>query len=182
MPNAGKSLGVYITTGDPDTMNDASLYAPGELGQTFDYNDRTYQIVKLDSGCTASNASGVPAANDLLYWKARANYLVTNDFRQAEGGSLGTGAEFNSLAGILRNSATAGYYIAMLVRGRNIAVTNTANDTAIGESAIADQTAGRADITGEAVGTAPTYQSIGRIRTAGSGGTAYVDVDVPEIP
>jgi hypothetical protein len=159
-------------------MNDASLYAPGELGQTFDYNDRTYQIVKVDSGAAATVAL---AANQLLYWKDRANYLVTNDFRVAEGGSLGTNAPANSPAGILRNAATAGYYIAMLVRGRNIACADDGS-CAVGETAHADLTASQARVTGEAVGTASTYKSVGRVRTASSSNVAYVDVDIPEIP
>lgn len=182
MPNAGKSLGVYITTGDPDTMNDASLYAPGELGQTFDYNDRTYQIVQVDSGCVAANGVGVPAANDVLWWKDKSNYLVTNDWRQAfTAGGGGTAPSNNAVAGVLRNAATAGYYIAMLVRGRNIPVADDGS-CGKGEIAIASATASQAQASGIAAGTAPTHKPLGIVRTSSSANVAYIDVDVPEIP
>lgn len=181
MPNANRSLGIYLRTGDPDTMNESSLFRPGELGCAFDYNDRAYQIVKLDSGATASNSVGVVAANQLAFWKDKSAYLVTNDWRQAIGGAIGTNAWMNQVAGIFRTAATAGYYCCILQRGRTIAV---ADDTspAVGETAIASSTANTSRIAGEAVGTAPTYQPLGIVVVASSASVSYVDVDIPNIP
>lgn len=185
MPNRGKTLGNYIPTGDPDTMNESSLYAPGELGQTFDYNDRTYQIVKLDSGAitNADTTGTAPAANDVLFWKNKSNYLVTNDYRQSfTTGGGGTSPEANAIAGILRIAATRGNYIAMLVRGRNIAVADQGGSCGKGEIACADIQSNRASVLGIAAGTAATHKPVGIVRTATAASVAYVDVDIPEIP
>lgn len=181
MPNINRDQTMYVQTGNPDTWSAASLQRPGELGKAYDVNDRTYQRVKLDSGVSASNTVGVVAANQLAFWKDRANYLVTNDKRVAEGGSLGTNAFANSVAGIFRSAVTSGYYCDILVRGRNIAVSDT-NDVAVGETLIADVTANTAKAAGEAVGTAPTYLAIGRCRTASSASVCYADIDLVNIP
>jgi hypothetical protein len=181
MPNINRDQTVYIPTGNPDTWSADTLQRPGELGKAYDYNDRTYQRVKLDSGATAANTVGAVAANQLAFWKDRANYLVTNDKRQAEGGSLGTNAFANSVAGIFRSAVTAGRYCDILVRGRNIAVSDT-NDVAVGETLIADITANTAKAAGEGVGTAPTYNPIGRCRTASATNVCYADIDLTNIP
>ena len=182
MPNTNRSLGVYIPTGDPDTVNVSSLYAGGELGLAFDHNDRAYQIVQVDSGCVAANGVGVVAANDLAFWKDKDRYLVTNDFRQAIGGSLGTEAYRNQVAGVFRNAVTAGYYTNILQRGDNIPVACTTTPDAVGELVVASNTASQAYCAGINVGTASTHQIIGTCRVAASANVAYVDVDIPNIP
>jgi len=183
MPNSNRSLGTYVRTGNPDTVNVSSLYAAGELGTAYDYNDRAYQIVKLDSGCVAGASTGVVAANQLAFWKDKDAYLVTNAPDQAIGGALGTGAQANQVAGIFRNAATAGYYCHILQRGDNIPVADDGSTPdAVGESAIADTTANVSRIVGIAVGTAPTYQDLGTCRVVSDGTDTYIDVDIPNIP
>jgi hypothetical protein len=170
---------VYTETGDPDTLNVSTLYRLGELGTVHEKNDRSYQRVRLDTGCTSAVATGIPATNDVLYWKDKNTYLVTNDSAQA----VGTGANSwrNSVAGVLRNAATAGNYIDALQRGDSINLPDGGNTFAIGESVIAEAgTASAADRI--AVGTAPTYRTIGIARGAASGGVVSVDVDIPSIP
>lgn len=172
---------VYLSTGNPDTTNDATLYAPGELGACFDYppgtNQRTYQRVQLDSGATAANTVGVVAANQIAFWKSKSAKIVTNDFRQAIDASVANGA-MNNVAGVFRTAVTAGYYCDVLKTGNSISVTSDGSGTA-GSIAVADTTANTARIVGVTVGTAPGYQQLGVIRTAGA--TATVDVDIANL-
>jgi len=179
MPNANRSLGIYVPTGNPDTVNVSSLYRQGELGTAYDYNDRAYQIVQLDSGATVANAVGVVAANQLAFWKDKDKYLVTNDKRFAIGGPT---SGVNQIAGIFRNAATAGNYCHILQRGDYIPVASHTSPDAIGEYAVGDTTADVNRIIGINVGTAPTHQAIGVARTVVSANVTYVDVDIPNIP
>jgi hypothetical protein len=170
---------VYTVTGDPDTLNTSTLYKLGELGAVHANNDRVYQRVRLDSGATSSTSVGAVAANQLAYWKDKDTYLVTNDSAQA----IGTGASAfrNQVAGVFRNAATADNYIDVLQRGDNIPIADGGNTFAIGESVIAEAgTAAAADRI--AVGTAPTYRTVGIARGAASGGNVNVDVDIPATP
>lgn len=174
---------VFLSTGNPDTTNDATLYAPGELGAVFDFNPgvnaRTYQRVKLDSGATSANAVGVVAANMLAYWKDKTQKIVTNDTKQAAGASVANGFG-NNVAGIFRFAVTAGNYCDILKTGNGINVASDGTGGA-GATAIADVTASQARIAGIAVGTAPTYQPLGVIRVAAVANIAVVDVDIPNL-
>lgn len=187
MPNINREQTPYIVTGNPDTMNvspsdfTGTGGRPGELGNAFDARDKAYQIVQLDSGATAATPTGVVAANQLAFWKNKDNYIVTNDRRQAMGLGAATGAYRNFVAGIFRNAVTAGNYTCVLQRGDNIPVADGGNTFAAGESVIAeDDSAAAADRV--AVGTASTFQILGRARGAASGGNVNVDIDITNIP
>lgn len=180
MPNANRSLGVYVKTANPDSVNDSTLYREGELGVAYDYNDRAYQVVQLDSGATSSQTVGVVAANQLAFWKDRSKYIVTNCASLANGGGAAN-AYCNNVAGIFRNAVTAGNYCHILQRGRNIAV-KEAGSAAIGQSLEATPSATTAGATGIAIGTQNTYQKIGVVRTATVANVCYADVDIPNIP
>lgn len=192
MPNTNRDQTPYLPTGNPDTTNIHPLptatdpgqnWRPGELGKAFDYNDRAYQRVKLDSGVSASNTVGVVAANQLAFWKDRSNYIVTNDKRFALLGGVANSFA-NNVAGVFRTAVDAGHVCDILQRGYNIPVTATAGLTA-GEQVVADVTADTAYADGPInVGTAITYQVLGVCRTSSTGaaGTAYVNFDIPNIP
>src|ERR1043166_4721896 len=86
MPNVNRGLSAFMQGGNPDTVN-VSLssppvpgsftpYAPGDLGTTFEYQDKAYTPVIVDSGATASTPTGTVLANQLLYWKDDAIRLV----------------------------------------------------------------------------------------------------------
>lgn len=182
MPNIIRSQPVYLFTGDPDTVNVASLYAPGELGVQFESNDKGYQIVQCDSGATAATPAGAVAANDLAFWvnKSPGVYRVTNDERFAIGGQTAN-AWRNQVAGIFRNAVTAGYYCCILKRGSNIAVKSDGNG-GVGQTAVADGTAGASQVGTVAVGTASTYVPVGIMRGSASGGNINVDVNIPDTP
>lgn len=181
MPNTNRRQPIYLPTGNPDTWHDPTLYAAGELGLAFDYNDRAYQRVRVDSGATAANPIGVVAVNTLAFWKDKDQYLVTNDDRQAIGGST-VNAWRNQVAGIFRHAVTAGDYCDILQRGDNIPVAAAAFAGGIGQRCIA-QTTGTAQVTFEAVGAANTYQVVGVARGAAAWtNLVQADVDIPNIP
>lgn len=180
MPNTNRDQTMYVPTANPDTWSSATLQRPGELGKAFDANDKAYQRVKLDSGATAANTVGVVAANQLAFWKDRANYIVTNDKRFAL--LNGVANSFgNNVAGVFRSAVPAGYYCDILQRGRNIPVAAVAGVDG-GEQVIADVTANTASADSVAVGTAVTYQKLGVVRTNVANSVAYADFDIPNIP
>ncbi len=171
MPNNIRKQTIYADTGDPDTVNVASLYKPGELGASLSRNDREYQLVQCDTGATADTGVGVVAATQLAFWKDRANYLVTNDLAQSVR---------NQVAGIFRVAVTAGRYCFVLKRGRAISVLAASGTYVDGEKAIPNSGTA-ADITRLAAGTALTYTGVGEVRGARSGGVVSVDVNIPEV-
>ena len=180
MPNANRSQTVYVSTGNPDTVNDSTPYFPGQLGQAMDVNDRAYQYVQLDSGATVSSPAGVVAANEVAYWKDRSQYIVTNDSSQAL--FQATANSFrNNVAGIFRNAMTAGNYGFVLQRGRSINVKEAGSATA-GMILIANTSATAADTLGVAINTAPNCQPLGVVVTGTVANVAVADIDIPNIP
>ena len=182
MPNTNRIISPYIPDGNPDHMNVASLYAPGDLGAAFDFNDRAYQVVQVDSGATVSTPIGVVAEHQLAFWKDKDKYLVTNDDRVAIGQPTAN-AFRNQVAGVFRVAATAGRYVCILQRADHVYV-HGAQGGGIGQTIIA-QTTGTGQVTFEAVGGNRTYQKLGVAREATSATLAnhvYVDLDITNIP
>ena len=177
MPNINRMGTVYVPTGNPDTVDVPSLYAAGELGVAYDWVDRAYQIVKFDSGASTILAS---AANQLLYWKDRANYIVTTDSAQVMGGVGGTNQFRNEVAGILRCAAHPGYYIHMLIRGRNIPVLSSGGAFVVGDWVVPHTTA--AQVIAVTAGTAPGVKPVGTCAVAITGTPVRTDVDLTNIP
>ncbi len=193
MPNYIRQMSPFIPNGNPDTMNVAPPtqltgggnppgsffpYAGGDLGSTFDYNDKAYEMVQLDSGATASAPSGAVAANQLAYWKSKTLRVVTNDRTQALGNSVAN-ASGNFVAGIFRTSVGAGNLCCVLVRGYSIPVKSGSNSITIGQTVISDTDANGPQATSVAVGTASTYAVLGYARAASGGGNTTCDVDIP---
>lgn len=172
MPNTrAGSQTVYVITGNPDTSQEETAFRPGEIGQTFEYDTKSYQAVKLDSGATAATPSGVVAANQLAYWKDKTNFVVTNDLRQSNR---------NNVAGIFRMANTAGYErVFILQRGDAISVKSDGAG-AVGDSIIADATS--TQVTNIAAGSAPTYQKLGTVTAVAGGGNITADVDINPVP
>lgn len=177
---------IWLPTGNPDTTNISSADfnsgggQPGGLGLEHEsgFPDRTYQRVQLDSGATLSTPTGAVAANQSAYWKDKSAYIVTNDSRFAMGGAAAAGAFRNYGAGIFRLAATAGNYIDVLKRGKNIPLKDGGNTFAAGETVILENDTTAAAFDRTAVGTAPSSQQIGVARGAASGGNVNVDVDI----
>lgn len=180
MPNANRIQTLFIDTGNPDTMNVSTMLRPDELGAAYDVNDRAYQIVQVDSGCTAATPAGVVAATQIAYWKDRSTYKVTNDSRFGLVGGVANSYR-NNVAGVFRNAATAGNYVCLLQRGRSISVKEVGSATA-GMTLCASTSTTAADALGTAIATSSPTQQIGIVRVATSGTTCSADVDIPNIP
>lgn len=181
MPDANRVQTVFVSTGDPDTVNDdlTTFVRPGQIGQAYDLNDRAYQYCQLDSGATAA-ANAAPAATQFLYWKDRSQYIVTNDSRFGLRG--GVAASFrNNVAGVLRNAATPGRGIFVLQRGRAIVV-KEAGSGAGGMLLVSDTSTTAAQGLGVAINTAAPAQLLGVITVATAAGVCTADIDIPNIP
>jgi len=180
MPNQNRVQTQYVISGNPDTVNAASAYFDGQIGQSIDVNDREYQFVQLDSGATASTATGVVAANQLAYWHDRSQYIVTNDSANALLSQ--TASSFrNNVAGVFRNAVTAGNYCFVLQQGRAITVKEAGSATA-GMLLVCDTSTTAAQTLGVAINTAPPAQLLGVCRVATSGSTCTADLSIAGIP
>ena len=188
MPNVNRILSPFLGgTGNPDTAVEPvtgapgsyAPYAAGDLGNSYDTNDRTYQKVMLDSGATSATPTGAVAAGQVAFWANRASYIVTNDARMA----LFAGAAnsyANNVAGIFRSAVPAGNTCWVLQRGRNIPVKSAGLTAGMILSATSASTA--ADATGTAIGTPAPTQSIGVAIGPTVAGLTPCDVDIPNIP
>lgn len=168
---------VHIPTGDPTKTNVPSLQHPGDLGRRFPFNEGEdfYRRVKVDTGATSATPSGAIANNHTAYWKDRRAFLVTNDIRMAEGG-VGR----NSMAGIFRLAATAGYYVDVHVSGPAATVLDDAGRTAVaGDKVIPSGTSTK--VATIAQGTAPTHDAIGDATGPAVAGVLTVRLNVPDI-
>lgn len=168
----------YFGSGNPETEELTTLYAPGMLGCIAEYdqgtpgaeNVCTYQLVKL-----AAALQGL--VGQVLYWSTAALkglYTVT-----------ATATNTGSLAGIAqRATTTAATYIWMLKHGyRSVllidAPTSAADTT--GKPVVAvTATAGKADVL--ALATAPQPMLIGQCMTAqdGTSKLATCFVNIPD--
>lgn len=197
MPNIIRNLTLYLGGGaqGPDNVNITPPtqltgggnppgaffpYAPGELGGSFDLNNRTYSLVQNDSGATSATPVGLVAANQVAFWKDKAAGIVTNDKRFALNGTISNAAG-NAIAGIYRVAAGAGNICCILARGVNIPVASDGSGGG-GQTAVVDTTAATARVSPVAVGTAPTYMTVGIMRSTPTGGNVNVDVDIPTLP
>ena len=191
MPNANRTQPIWLPQGNADNTCISSVDylaaggQPGDLGQAFDANTRAYQRVKLDSGATSATPSGAPAANDILFWKDKVNYLVTNDRRTAQGFSGGNDGYRNNPAGILRFTPTAAQiaaesYIDVCQRATAISVASSASG-ADGSRAVVEAGANNYAVAVTA-GTAVTVMPIGTYRAAAVANVASMDIDIPNIP
>lgn len=189
MPNSNRQQTIWLPQGTPDETNisttdwDSVAGQRGQLGMVHEYNNRTYQRVKLDSGATSATPTGAVAANDLAFWRYQGDstvqpYTVTNDRRFAMNLTEATAAYANFVAGIFRLAVTAGQYCDILVKGSNIAVPDGGNTFAAGEMVFAELDSAAA-VDRVAVGSDTVYLCLGRARGAASGGNVNVDIDIP---
>lgn len=191
MPNVNRHISPYIQSGNPDTDYQTATYNPttpgtnipyagGEIGNAYDWNDKAYQRVYLDSGATSATPSGIVAATQLAYWKDRTNYIVTNDSRFAL--FANTALSFrNNVAGVFRAAVPAGSFCWVLQRGRNVSVKEVGSATP-GMQLVASTSTTAADSLGVAINTAAPCTPLGVVITATSGTTCVADFDMPNIP
>lgn len=188
----GNSQTIHIGSGSTiESLNVSELERPGELGQcVYLPSNKKYQLVKLDSGATASTPVGAVARGDLAFWRAKGTppsgftpYTVTNDIRVALGAEDSTkDQKRNNVAGVFMVAATAGYYTAIQTGGNMSAVASDGGgDFAAGDKCVAgDNTEAEIDVV--AAGTAPTHTVVGTIAAAESAGFTSVALDLPDVP
>lgn len=204
MPNTNRDLSLFLSNGTPDSFvqplvggpgdvagtpsvpGSFTPYAPGQVGISFELNDKVYTPVILDSGCTAATPTGLVAANQLLFWKSKANRIVTNDRRMALGASV-TNASGNFVAGVARcavpaaSMGTGGALICMLVRGYGITL-KAGTVSGLGQQIVADTDANGPQVLGVAVGTASTYAPVGVAESAAANSAITATVNLPTLP
>lgn len=189
MPNSNRQQTIWLPQGTPDETNisnaDWTSVAgqSGQLGVVHEYNERTYQRVRLDSGATSATPTGAVAANQLAFWRYQGDstvqpYTVTNDRRFAMNLGTATNAYANFVAGIFRMAVTAGNFCDILVKGSNIACADGGNTFAAGETIFAELDSAAA-VNRTAVATMPSYLTLGRARGSASGGNVNCDIDIP---
>jgi len=166
----------------------------GELGGRVELTQtgagtKEYQKVQLDSGAVAATPAGAPTTNQLLYWKNKQFYVVTNDSRFAIGGQTTNGFQ-NEVAGVLVSPQAAltaaigtGPYIWVQQKGNCAAVKIASGSPNPGDQLTASTSATAAAGLITAANTAPLTQSLGKFTTAAVTVTvAPVDLDIPGIP
>jgi hypothetical protein len=167
---------------DVELFNETTLHKPGELGRRGDFQGKTYQLVQLDSGATASTSVGISAAGQLAFWKDKSAYLVTNDIAQAIGAEDATlDNKRNNVAGVIRTAVTAGDHCFIQQGGRCSTATDGGGDFTIGDSVIAaNGTSAQGDRV--AAGTAVTHTLVGLVAGAEASNLTAVDLELPGIP
>jgi hypothetical protein len=186
MPNSWFSQPVYIPGGNPESMNEASLAYPGQLGIRFNYinpprsvagadasedgRSKGFQLVHTDSSMTVNPFDGAVA-----WWARQDLYRVTTSPT-----TLGRGR----VAGVFRTAVTPGNYCCIQQKGMGTVKFIDAvatPPTAAGLLVVPSATAAKADTL--AAGTAATYPTLGRTAGVYNAGeaTGLVDLDVPEV-
>lgn len=184
MPNNIRQQGAWVSTGDPETVDDASMYAPGMLGIRVtvkqpgvpgspgaeNYREKTYQYVQGDSSMSTS-----PFPGAVMWWADKTKYRVTTSPT-----TLGRGR----VAGVCQGSPGAGNFFYVQTQGPakvKFVDAPTAEPSAAGLIVIPSATAGKADCL--AAGSAATYPALGVSAGARDANSeAVCDLDVPETP
>ena len=196
MSQAHSKQAQYVSTGDPETVSDSptKVFAVGQAGkfltikrpgpagsaagQAEDYRDHTYRYVLTDSTMSVS-----PYLGAVAWWADKSRYKTTTS---------PTASARGQIAGIFKSAVVKGDWCFIQTAGPStvkLVDAPTAGAVAVGQSVIPSATAGKADTI--AVGTAPTYPTLGVIAAAPgtsspSGSAAsqtwVVDLFVPEQP
>lgn len=166
----------------------------GELGGRVELTQtgsgtKEYQKVQLDSGAVAAAASGTPTLGELVYWKNKAAYIVTNDSRFAVGGQTSNGWR-NEVAGVivtptatLATRVGLGDYIWIQQKGNHAAVKIASGSPNPGDQLQSDTSTTAAQGLIAAANTQTTVLALGKFTTVGTTVTvAPVDLDIPGIP
>ncbi len=153
----------WIPTGDPATVDMKDNPYKGALGGIYESDKESgrepgkFQLVQGDSSMSVA-----PFPGAVMWWADKANFIVTT-----------AATKRAMIAGVvprLKRDGTevatgpaAGHYFFIQKGGKGVAKVQagpTAAPTNVGQAVIPSATAGKADIL--AVGSAPTYPSLGR--------------------
>lgn len=183
MPHNVRIQTIYVTTGNPETVDDITPYAPAQLGGRVTlkqpgppgspgvehYRDKTYQYVNTDSSMTVAPYPGAVA-----YWFDKVGYIVTTSIARGRG----------RVAGLFQNFLPRGHYGFIQTQGpatvKYIDVV-TAEPTIAGQWVIPGNVDAKADCL--AIGAALIYPYLGRSwGTRNPASEGIVDLDVMETP
>ena len=158
----------YFATGDPETEEMTTLYAPGMLGCLADFDRGSNNVCQYQLVQQAASIAGV--VGSVLVWSAKGTYTVT---------TLVT--NINHVAGIGEKIvATAATFIWVVKHGdRSVLVVDSPTGTAsaVGEPVVVSSTNGKANVL--AVGTAPVAGAyIGNSLGAQDGTTKLVSTQL----
>ena len=183
MPNNIRQQPMWIDTGDPETVNMATLQEPGQLGgrvtikqKTSDVpgveagRAKTYQLVQTDSTMVTAPYKGAAAQ-----WSDEKRYLVTTAVTNR-----------NRPAGVFQNAITPGNYGFIQIEGPASCkiVDGSMAALAVGDAVIVSATTAKYDRV--AVGTAPTHVVVGWVAgpltTTPAEALVVADLCVPNVP
>ncbi len=182
MPNRWEMPPMYVSTGNPETVDDVTPQYAGQVGCRYTATimpretagaeagrSKRYQYVKTDS-----TMSVAPFPGAVAWWSDKTQYLVTTSPT-----ALGRGR----IAGVFQNAVTRGTYGFVQIGGPatvKFIDAVTAAPTVAGLFVIPSATAGKADCLG--AGSSATYPVLGLSSGAYNGALAegVVDLDVPE--
>src|SRR5262245_11640713 len=182
MPSNLRQQAAYVSSGDPESVDDVTAYAPGMLGARVGVTPtaagtartgptKVYQYVKGDSAMSVS-----PFAQCLLYWQDADKYVVTT-----------ATTNLNRVAGVYHKTggpSNKGNYFFIQVEGRSLVRfidAPTSAPDATGKYVVANAAnAGKVD----SIVTAPTIAVIGVTAGAqdGTSKEALVDLALPANP
>ena len=161
----------------------------GEVGPGY----KEYQMCQIDSGAVAATPTGAIAQGQLMYWKSRTSYLVTNDVRFSDtyNGTARNGVQ--SVAGVLvtptANASSAlnaipGDAVYLQIKGRCNLVLSAQASPSQGDFVIPNNSATVPQVNNSAVGTAPGDTLVGRFlsSTVTTSVSAGLDLQLPGIP
>lgn len=178
MPNSIRILAPFIQNGDPASMAiqiqtpdianvGSGVYAPGELGSSFDLNDKTWTIVKL-------KAADAVTPGQALYWNDVANNIVSGASASSIGG-------VNAIAGVAQCTVTAGANGALIcMQTGGPAQLQTTGAPAAAAKVIGSATSGKfAPI---AAGTAATDNVYGTFTGVNVANVSPAIINIPTLP
>jgi hypothetical protein len=205
MPNTRQYWAPYVGPfASVETFHQNPLFDPGQAGNRVIVSQvgatfKEYQLCQVDSGCTASTPTGALLTGQLLYWKDRTRYLVTNDSRFTDlaiaNAGLAARNSVQSVAGVLVNPSTSfpsvvvpsgqtgGDWVYLQTKGRCTVILSAQASPTAGDFVIPNNSATVPQVNNSAVGTAPGDTLLGRyISSTVVASVAQVDLQIPEIP
>lgn len=186
MPQNQRQQAMYVSTGDPETVNDspAKVFAIGQVGRYLtykqpgpagtpgaeDYRDKVYRYVWTDSSMSVAPYRGAVA-----WWKDRTTFKTTTDATNR-----------GQRAGVFQGPVTPGNYCFVQTGGPatvKFVDAPTATPNVAGRYVIPSATASKADCLG--TGTAATFPPLGTIAITNNYNpadvTAIVDLEIPDV-
>lgn len=148
-----KIKAVFVTSGDPDSVND-SLPSNTSVGSSYDLRGQLGAVLESDDGqkewiyaqFSSTSTGKAPAAGQLCFWvpNSTASQASPGAWVVDNQTSANTGVKVSQVAGVLRNACTRGNAVWLLRRAQSCIVTSTATGHVTGNAVIATTASGEA--------------------------------------